>query len=86
MAGEQGLLDADLMQVDWSTWIQQIQQGKLSVEDGNRAVSALLARFRTMTKAEIQAEAVRQKWLFSPIYLAPDLLADPQLAARDYWT
>lgn len=84
--GEQGGLDAELMQVDWMTWIQQIQAGKLSVEDGNRAVSALLAKFRTMTKAEIQAEAVRQKWLFSPIYLAPDLLTDPQLLARDYWT
>jgi crotonobetainyl-CoA:carnitine CoA-transferase CaiB-like acyl-CoA transferase len=83
--GEQGGLDADLMKVDWNTWIQQIQAGTLSVEDGNRAVSQLLAKFRTMTKAEIQAEAVRQKWLFAPIYLAPDLLADPQLIARDFW-
>jgi len=83
--GRQGGLDADLMKVDWNTWIQQIQAGKLSVEDGNRAVSQLLAKFRTMTKAEIQDEAVQQKWLFSPIYLAPDLLADPQLLARDFW-
>ena len=83
--GEQGGLDADLMKVDWMTWIQQIQAGTLSVEDGNRAVSQLLAKFRTMTKAEIQHEAVKQKWLFSPIYLAPDLLADPQLLAREFW-
>ena len=60
--------------------------GPMSVADGNRAVSALLAKFRKMTKAEIQEQAVKQKWLFSPIYLAPDLLADPQLLARDFWT
>ncbi|MEZ4332758.1 MAG: CoA transferase [Myxococcota bacterium] len=82
----QGALDEDLRAVDWTTWIQQIQAGTLSVADGNRAVSALLAKFRTMTKAEIQKEAVEQKWLFSPVYLAPDLLADPQLRARAFWT
>jgi len=83
---EQGGLDADLMKIDWLTWIQQIQAGTLSVADGNRAVGQLLAKLRTMTKAEIQREAVRQKWLISPIYLAPDLLADPQLLDREFWT
>ena len=40
-----GELDDDLAALDWMTWIQQIQAGTLSVADGNRAVSALLAKF-----------------------------------------
>ncbi|MEE8165145.1 MAG: CoA transferase [Myxococcota bacterium] len=83
--GEQGGLDADLMEIDWTTWIQQLQEGKLSVEVANRAVDQFLAHLREMTKAEIQKQAVAQKWLIAPVYLAPDLLADPQLLARDFW-
>ena len=84
--GEQGGLDPDLMTIDWMTWIQQIQQGTLSVADGNRAIDQLLAFLKTMTKAEVQEQAVKQKWLISPINLAPDLLTDPQLLSRGYWT
>ncbi len=58
--GEQGGLDPDLMKIDWMTWIQQIQQGTLSVADGNRAIDQLLAFLKTMTKAEIQEQAVKQ--------------------------
>lgn len=83
--GEQGGLDADLMQIDWATWIQQIQEGSLSLDVARRALDQFLAFLRTMTKAEIHAQAVAQKWLIAPINLAPDLLADPQLAARDFW-
>ena len=83
--GEQGGLDADLMKVDWKNWIQHLQEGKLSLEDANRGVDQFLAHLRTMTKAEIQEQAVAQKWLIAPVNLAPDLLADPQLRARDFW-
>lgn len=83
--GEQGRLDPDLRQVDWRTWIQQIQEGKLAIEDANRGVAQLLAHLRGMTKAEIHARAVAQKWLIAPVNLAPDLLRDPQLRAREFW-
>lgn len=83
--GSQGALDADLREIDWATWIQQIQEGKLSIEDARRGVTQFLAHLRTMTKAEIHAQAVAQKWLIAPVNLAPDLLEDPQLRARDFW-
>ncbi len=83
--GEQGGLDADLMEVDWLTWIQQLQEGALALETAVRGLDQFKAFLRTMTKAEIQEQAVRQKWLISPIYLPPDLLADPQLRDRDFW-
>lgn len=83
--GEQGGLDADLVEIDWLTWVQQIQQGSLSVEVARRGVDQFLAHLRTMTKQEIQREAVAQKWLIAPINGAADLLSDPQLIARDFW-
>ena len=36
--GEQGELDADLMEIDWMTWIQQLQDGTLSLETALRAI------------------------------------------------
>ena len=84
--GEQGGLDDDLREIDWMTWIQQLQEGTLDVETANRGVEQFLAHLRTMTKAEIQEQAVAQKWLIAPVNLAPDLLEDPQLAAREFWT
>ncbi len=83
--GEQGGLDPDLMEIDWLTWIEQLQQGRLSLETARRGLDQYLAFLRTMTKAEIHARAVEQKWLIAPINLAPDLLSDPQLAARGFW-
>ncbi|MEM7411999.1 MAG: CoA transferase [Myxococcota bacterium] len=83
--GEQGALDADLMEIDWLTWIQQLQEGTLELETAKRGVEQFLAHLRTMTKGEIHEQAVAQKWLIAPVNLAPDLLADAQLAARDFW-
>ncbi|MFT5441589.1 MAG: crotonobetainyl-CoA:carnitine CoA-transferase CaiB-like acyl-CoA transferase [Myxococcota bacterium] len=83
--GEQGGLEADLMEVDWTHWIQLLQEQKLSIEDANRGVDQFRAHLRTMTKVEIQEQAVAQKWLIAPVNLAPDLLSDRQLIARDFW-
>jgi crotonobetainyl-CoA:carnitine CoA-transferase CaiB-like acyl-CoA transferase len=83
--GEQGGLDADLMEIDWMTWIQQLQEGTLSLETALRGVEQFKTKIHSMTKAEIQAEAVQQKWLIAPINLAPDLLEDPQLLDRQFW-
>lgn len=83
--GREGDLDADLMKIDWMTWIQQLHEGKLSLETALRAIEQFKAKMHTLTKAEVQALAVEQKWLIAPIYLAPDLLTDPQLLDREFW-
>lgn len=83
--GGRGGLDADLMQIDWMTWIQQLQEGSLEIDVARRGLDQFLAYLRTMTKAEIHEQAVAQKWLIAPINLSSDLLADPQLRAREFW-
>ena len=81
---KRGLLSAALERAA-STWIEQIQQGTLSIELAKQGLDEFLAHLRGMTKAEIHTQAVAQKWLIAPVNLAPDLLADPQLRSRDFW-
>ncbi len=83
--GEQGGLDDDLEEVQWMTWIQDLQEGKLELATALRGVEQFKAFLKTMTKAEIQEQAVKGKWLIAPVNTAPDLLADPQLIDRDFW-
>jgi len=84
--GDQGGLDADLMEVDWMTWIQQVMEGSLALDVARRGLDQFLAFLETMTKDEIHEQAVAQKWLIAPVKLVPDLISDPQLNARDFWT
>lgn len=84
--GVQGGLDADLMEVDWMTWIQQVMEGSLALDVARRGLDQFLAFLKTMTKDEIHEQAVAQKWLIAPVKLVPDLISDPQLNARDFWT
>jgi len=82
---KQGGLDAELMNIDWMTWIEQLMQGSLTLELARRGLDQFLAFLRTMTKSEIHEQAVAQKWLIAPINLIPDLISDPQLTSRDFW-
>ncbi|MCP4904268.1 MAG: CoA transferase [bacterium] len=84
--GEQGGLDADLMEIEWMTWIQQLQEGTLELEKAIRGIEQFKAFLKEMTKAEIQEQAVLQKWLIAPVLVTPDLLKDQQLIARGFWT
>ena len=84
-AAEEEALDADLRERDWSTWLDDLANESLSVDDAIRGLGQLLDLLKTKTKAEIQAEAVARKMLIAPAYTPADLYADPQLAARDYW-
>jgi crotonobetainyl-CoA:carnitine CoA-transferase CaiB-like acyl-CoA transferase len=84
-AAEEGALDADLAERDWSTWIQQLGGGKLAPPDIVRGFAQLVAFLGTRTKAELHERSVRERWLIAPALSAADLLADRQLEARDYW-
>ncbi|MEM9464373.1 MAG: CoA transferase [Actinomycetota bacterium] len=82
---EEGALDDDLCGRNWEPWIDEMKAGTLPVEDGRRAMHQLLAFLATKTKAEIHARSVTDKLLIAPANDAGDLLADPQLRARDFF-
>ena len=82
---EEGALDDDLCGRDWEPWIDEMKNGTLPVEDGHRAMTQLLDFLKTKTKAERHARSVTDKLLIAPANDAGDLLADPQLLARDFF-
>jgi crotonobetainyl-CoA:carnitine CoA-transferase CaiB-like acyl-CoA transferase len=84
-ADENGALEPDLAQHDWSQMIELLTQGKIAPADLQRAFDALVAFLGTRTKAEVQKHALEGRWLLGPVWTPADLLNDPQLAARDYW-
>jgi crotonobetainyl-CoA:carnitine CoA-transferase CaiB-like acyl-CoA transferase len=85
-AAEEGAIDSDIKDRDWSAWLTDVGEKTLSIEDAKRGLSQLLTFLKTKPKAEIHARAVANKMLIAPAYTPADLLADPQLSARDFWT
>jgi crotonobetainyl-CoA:carnitine CoA-transferase CaiB-like acyl-CoA transferase len=85
-AAECGALDEDLAGHDWTFFLQLLGEGELSPPDISRGFDQFVAFLGTRTKAEIQQRAVEGAWLIGPAWDASELLTDPQLLARDYWT
>ncbi|MEZ4482171.1 MAG: CoA transferase [Dehalococcoidia bacterium] len=85
-AAELGLVPERLRGLPWSDWIAEVQAGTLSVEDVVASLDVAQRLFETQTKLDLQEFANRTGILVAPIYSIGDLLADPQLKAREYWT
>jgi len=82
---EEGALDSDLAELDWGDFLGAVGAGKITPADVVRGLKQFTDFLATQTKAEIQRRALEGKWLIGPAWDAADLLADPQLHARDYW-
>ena len=61
-------------------------EGRLTREQVASALETLLAFLREQRRSELLEVAIEAKLLLAPILTIADLRADPQLAARDYWT
>jgi crotonobetainyl-CoA:carnitine CoA-transferase CaiB-like acyl-CoA transferase len=85
-AAECNGLDDDLAGVDWEIFFQRIGEGRLAIPDVARGFAQLVAFLGSRTKAEVQQRAVAEALLIGPAWTTADLLADPQLASRGYWT
>lgn len=82
---EEGALDSDLAELDWGDFLGAVGAGKITPADVVRGLKQFTDFLATQTKAEIQRRALEGKWLIGPAWDAADLLADPQLRARNYW-
>ena len=78
---ERGPLPPVIAAVDWDTF-DNTRLTQTAVD----ALEAAIAPFlRSLTKAEFYVAVVKRKMLGYPVGDASDPLADPQLAARDFW-
>ena len=78
-----------LQAIDWERWHEQfadpsaVPAETLALID--EAVRLAVEFIGTRPKRELNERAVASGALIAPIMTAADLLADPQLASRDYW-
>jgi benzylsuccinate CoA-transferase BbsE subunit len=70
---------------DWIAYTELLVSGREPIEEFER-VKALIADFtRTRTKRELLDAAVAYDLLIAPVSTIDEVVASPQLAARDYW-
>ncbi len=81
-----GALPPELRGLDWSSWVGDAVEGRLSVPTLRAAFEALAAFLATRTKAEVRRFSLENEIVLAPVHTVADLRADPQLASRDYWT
>lgn len=82
---EEGCGEAGLLEKDWINFAVQVDEGVETVQEFER-MKACIARFLlTKTKAELLEVALQRRLLIAPITTVADVVASPQLAARDYW-
>jgi len=78
---EEGLCTDALRQRDWDTFnVAQLSQEEVEAIEG--PIGQLFLRY---TKAEFMEQAVQREILGYPVNTVADLLADTQLAARNFW-
>jgi len=84
-AAEHGGIEERLAEHDWSDMFELLMAGKVAPADIQAAFDQFVAFLGTRTKAEVQQRALEGKWLIGPAWTTAELLADPHLAAREYW-
>ncbi len=78
---EQGAADEFLLSVDWANLDTHI----VTQEFFDRIEEPVAKFLLLYTKAELYAEAIKRSFILYPVNSAGEVLADRQLAARDFW-
>ena len=78
---EEGLGDEYLNEVNW----EELGYGRVRTEVMDRAVEPLERFFSAHTKVELTEGSVKRRIFLFPVATQGDLLAHPQLKARDYF-
>jgi crotonobetainyl-CoA:carnitine CoA-transferase CaiB-like acyl-CoA transferase len=79
---EEGMADEFLTDLDWDTFNLQ----KLDQATYDRLATPVGRFFMAHTKAELLAGAARHNAQLYPVSTTADIVQNPQLAARGYWT
>ncbi|MFN0093496.1 MAG: CaiB/BaiF CoA transferase family protein [Dehalococcoidia bacterium] len=85
-AEAEGVLDDAPAGKDWTNFIAEAVAGQLTPSTLAPAIAAVQRLAARKTKVELQSRAATTGILVSAVYTVADLLTDPQLAAREFWT
>lgn len=86
-ADEAGVLDGngDLLEVNWSTYLEDCEHGRQTEEPLKRSLECFGQLFLGVTKRELMDRSIRDNMFSAPLYTPKDLLTDPHLEAREFW-
>ena len=83
---EEGFCDEATRDKDWIEYAVMLMDGREPLAEYERVRDRVLVDFfASKTKAELLEAAVKRRVLVAPVATAADVIASPQLAARDYW-
>jgi len=82
---EEGSCREDTLKRDYVEFALKIQSGEYTLAEFAAIMDEVAAFTTTKTKAELAAAASERSLLIVPVADLDDVLANPQLAARDYW-
>lgn len=85
-AAADAALPDEIRDANWADWIALAHSGELPTDQVLAALEIVAHHIKTKTKSEIQRFATERGIIVGAMFDAADLRADPQLAARDYWT
>jgi crotonobetainyl-CoA:carnitine CoA-transferase CaiB-like acyl-CoA transferase len=82
----EGAVPSRFASMDFMQWRNDVASGKLSAEDLIAAIEAVEEFVASKPKSALQHFAVKTKSLLAAVNTTADLLSDPHLRARDFWT
>ncbi|MEE9279102.1 MAG: CoA transferase [Myxococcota bacterium] len=82
---EEGCLDAESRDRDWASYLRELVSGAAPRDDFDALIDAISSFLRSRTKQQLLEGAAGRSLLMVPVATLDDVLASPQLAARDYW-
>ena len=72
--------------LDLTRWLADARAERLDLDATQQAADLIVALLATRTKQEVQAYSAAHSLTLAAIHTVADLLQDPQLAARNFWT
>ncbi len=82
---EAGALDVAARDRDWRTYLAGVLAGQAPRDAFDALLAAIGAFLGARTKRELLDAAVQRRLLLAPVATLADVLASPQLRARDWW-
>jgi crotonobetainyl-CoA:carnitine CoA-transferase CaiB-like acyl-CoA transferase len=80
-----GFCDEATRDKDWIGYLELLGSGKEPLAEWERVIALVSAFTRSHTKAELLALALEKGFLITPVTTIAEVVASPQLSARDYW-
>ena len=77
---------ADARGRDFHRWLTELREGRIDVELVGATVESCRAFVRGKTKRQLQAFSARHGLTIAPVQDIADLIDDPHLEAREFWT